>query len=950
SDDVQVIIDASLAGIDAGPDQTFCVGSTGPVAIGTAAVGGVTYSWSPALYLSNSTIAQPNFTAVSSSGTFTYTLTATNGTCQGFDAVTINMVEGSFTTQPPSSTKLPTGNTISLTAEATSGTNYQWKKGGVSIDGATTTTLTIPTAELTDDGTYTLTCNSNGCASTSSGAVVDVVVDLYSKSTGNLNLNTSWGVETDGTGNYPTTVTNSGGIYSFNRPDHIYHIVNRATTSTVGNLTFAGTLDVREGATTITASTTLTGGIITRQSGTGTLSGSATSNVSIIGLNGVGGNSNLYFTSGSQTLKDLTLSNSSYCTLQTLLDITAGAGFGTVTVNVGSTLVSNGKLTLKSNNGGTARVAEGSASGNYVVGDVTVERHIPVPNNNGRAWRLLSIPTMGSQTMKQSWQEGQFAGVNPGTGYGTFVTTGTQALWAPGGFDYVTYATSVVTFNESTTNFENITTTAFPIETTSGYFIYIRGDRSVVPGESITTNMPVTLRTKGVLYQGTQSEVPVQSGLFALVGNVYASAINFSQLTRNNIDNAYYTWDPKVVSGNSLGIYQTYSTATGWIPGGGSYSASNNDRIESGQAFFVHASGGSGSVQFTEAAKVGSNRNVFRPATPADMPIMQLRTKMYTVTGGIDTLVDAAATIFGNVYSNDIDENDAVKLGNSGENLGIVRNTKSLVIESKLPVVAEDTLFFNIWNMTKRNYKFEFVPENMAAVGVTAYLKDKYLGTTVPISASGNSTVNFTVTAAAGSYAMDRFSIVFKPAVVLPVNFTHISAYKQNATNVVNWKVEAETNTLNYDVQRSADGRVFNSMGTVSASGLNQYRFVDVQPLSGVNYYRIVSADRDGSRKYSTVVKVVDATVGGSITIAPNPVKGNVVALQLNNQNKGIYALRLVNSVGQVTYSTIINHAGGTAVETLQLPKLMTPGIYQVQLILPDNTQQTQKLIISNSN
>ncbi|MFZ4059318.1 MAG: PKD domain-containing protein, partial [Ferruginibacter sp.] len=92
SDDVQVIIDASLAGIDAGPDQTFCVGSTGAIAIGTAPIGGVTYSWSPALYLSNSTIAQPNFTAVSSSGTFTYTLTATNGTCQGFDAVTINMV------------------------------------------------------------------------------------------------------------------------------------------------------------------------------------------------------------------------------------------------------------------------------------------------------------------------------------------------------------------------------------------------------------------------------------------------------------------------------------------------------------------------------------------------------------------------------------------------------------------------------------------------------------------------------------------------------------------------------------------------------------------------------------------------------------------------------------------------------------------------------------------
>jgi hypothetical protein len=554
--------------------------------------------------------------------------------------------------------------------------------------------------------------------------------------------------------------------------------------------------------------------------------------------------------------------------------------------------------------------------------------------------------------MHQSWQENQPMGYDPGTGYGTLITTGNAAILNSGGFDALTYATSVITFNENTTLFSDLTTTANPIETTAGYFTYIRGDRGVTPGELITTAVPVTLRTKGLLYQGTQAPITVQADKFALVGNIFASAVDLTLLTRNNLDNAVYVWDPKVKSGNSLGIYQTFNPALGtWIPGGGSYSAANNNRVESGQGFFVHATGTSGTITFNEAAKIDAHKNVFRPANPVEVPVMQLLTRLYSVTAGIDTLVDAAAVLFHPSYTNGIDPTDNIKLSNSGENLAEMREGKALVIESKLPVVAEDTLFFNIWNMLPKDYKFEFVPDKIGVSGVTAFLKDKYLGTTLVLNTSSNTLVNFKVTAIPASYATDRFSIIFKPGMVLPVHFTSVSANRQNAAVIVSWKVSEEMNIADYAVQRAADGRTFTQIGKLTArggNGANQYSFTDQKPLGGINYYRIVSIDRDGSQHFSQIVKVMPGISKGSITIAPNPVTGNVVAIQLNNQPKGNYSISVVNNIGQLSYHTLILHQGGSATETIQLPVYITPGIYQVEIISPDNSRQRQKLVVAS--
>jgi hypothetical protein len=90
SSNVQVIVDPPVTATSAGPDLTICPASSSPL-LGTTASGGVTYSWSPATYLSNSAIAQPSFTGTAYPGSYTYTLNSMNGSCTATDQTTITV-------------------------------------------------------------------------------------------------------------------------------------------------------------------------------------------------------------------------------------------------------------------------------------------------------------------------------------------------------------------------------------------------------------------------------------------------------------------------------------------------------------------------------------------------------------------------------------------------------------------------------------------------------------------------------------------------------------------------------------------------------------------------------------------------------------------------------------------------------------------------------------------
>ncbi|MBL0357929.1 MAG: T9SS type A sorting domain-containing protein [Chitinophagaceae bacterium] len=295
------------------------------------------------------------------------------------------------------------------------------------------------------------------------------------------------------------------------------------------------------------------------------------------------------------------------------------------------------------------------------------------------------------------------------------------------------------------------------------WFLYVRGERSKGVSGAVTDASATTLRTNGTLYTGNQSTA-VPSGSFTLVGNVYPSAIDFTGLIRNNVNNLFYIWDSKKQVGSSLGVYQTFSGTNGFIPtiSGGSYSILvANTTIESGQGFFVTggATPGGGSITLTEAAKIsGTNGNLgFRPsATPA-----KINSRLYNAA---NDMLDANVVVFDAAYNSSVDENDAVKLGNPGANFAIETDSKLLAIEGRQPATSNDVVQFRIWNLKPQNYGMEFAGSNIITKGLTAVLEDQYLNSSTVINLDNTTRVNFTIDNNAASAAANRFRITFRKA------------------------------------------------------------------------------------------------------------------------------------------------------------------------------------------
>lgn len=608
----------------------------------------------------------------------------------------------------------------------------------------------------------------------------------------------------------------------------------------------------------------------------------------------------------------------------------------------GKNLATNNALTLKSTASNTAWV--GDMTGNSITGKVTVERYISAR----KAWRFLSVPTNSTQTVKQAWQEGAAtAAANPVPGYGVQVTSN-KSTWATDGFDsYSAGGPSVKSFNPATNAWVDIGSTnmRFPA-TPTGYMTFVRGDRP-----SSTVAVATVLRTQGNLYTGDQPPVTVNPLAFTAIGNPYASAIDMRSISKTGVKEFFYVWDPNLSGSFGLGAYQTFSSSgVNYVvtPGGGSYGASGsvNNFIQSGQAFFVQGNVSGGSLTFNENAKASGSMIV---SLYENQPGRQLRANLYGVNSDNSTyMADGIFINYDENYTNAVNDMDALKASNGNENFSIKTAGKWLSVERRKAIVSKDTIFLDQMRMRAQNYRFEFVTAKLDEPGMVALLEDNYLKTATPVNLYGTTIVNFSVTSVAASYAANRFRIVFTPALVVPLTITSVKGTQKRTGIQVEWVVENESSIKQYEVERSADARNFVNQHTTAAknTALSNYIWLDENYSAGNNYYRIKSIDNDGKIEYSKVVKVFAASAfSQAITAYPNPVKDGIINLQMPNNAGGIYGVQLFNMSGQLIMSKQINHAAGSSTETISLYKPIPGGKYKLKVTRPDGKAEKINLI-----
>ncbi|WP_242926180.1 endonuclease [Pontibacter vulgaris] len=155
----------------AGADKVVCNGAS--ITIGAPAVTSYTYQWSTATGLSGAALANPTFTA-STPGTYTYTVTATNGTCTYSDDVVITV---SAAPQAPVATAATTCAGASAVLEITNpdaSLTYNWyaSETGETLLG---TGANFTTPQLTANTAYYVgAATAAGCLSALTKVTVDV--------------------------------------------------------------------------------------------------------------------------------------------------------------------------------------------------------------------------------------------------------------------------------------------------------------------------------------------------------------------------------------------------------------------------------------------------------------------------------------------------------------------------------------------------------------------------------------------------------------------------------------------------------------------------------------------------------------------------------------------------------------------------------------------------------
>ncbi len=182
---------------------------------------------------------------------------------------------------------------------------------------------------------------------------------------------------------------------------------------------------------------------------------------------------------------------------------------------------------------------------------------------------------------------------------------------------------------------------------------------------------------------------------------------------------------------------------------------------------------------------------------------------------------------------------------------------------------------------------------------------------------------------------------------VLPAQIINFSAAITDTKKVlVNWVTASESANAYFEVERSADGISFGSIGRVSGRGNSAqptaYNFTDGAPLGKINYYRLKQVDVDGRSKYSNIIPVkMEGSSAHSLMISPNPVT-DLINIKVNAEKATTTAVKITDAAGKVVYQGIKKINRGINAFSLTDVNRLGKGIYILQMLVDDNWISTK--------
>lgn len=643
------------------------------------------------------------------------------------------------------------------------------------------------------------------------------------------------------------------------------------------------------------------------------------------------------------------------------------ASQGLLNLSASTTLASNGFLTLISDVNGSATVSA-IPTGCSVTGNVTVQRYMSA----NRGYRLLSSPVYVGNDGTNN-----YLGVN-------YLLTNTVVTGSGGGFNksgnptlylwrenlvpqYTTFLNSNYVgisdiSNPAAYGLSDATYPTKDIPVGNGFLFYYRGSikQALIPilttaGAAPTTD---TLNAVGTLNQGSVTVHPWYQGStanlgwstvnagnpliqgFNLVGNPYASSIDWDKLDTVNSTGAIYAPHvtsfcyeliPAGMSGG--GNYNVYMA--GSLSKTGSLGVANSNIIASGQGFFVQATSSSAAITFKEAAKTTAEN------TGANLlmgkPVAKIIPQYLRLQFGLDSLNTDGTVIFFNQNAKstfNLAEDARYRTGAGKVSLSSLSSDNVPVAYNQLPLALKgDTIHLNIKATVSGTFSLNIkelvgIPQLYNVFLVDAKTKDT---TDLRKTQSYSFTINTGDTTTFGAH---RFSVVINQNPALQYKLISFNGSQVGTSKHVQltWSTVNEQNYTHFTVERSNDnGKTFSVVGGLVSTGAGTYALLDNYAYDGDNQYRLKQEDFNNTITYSDIVDVKISSQGSTdhLSIYPNPASSNIsISFVPKSVSKTTYNLRISNSAGIVVKYAVLSEPSWQG----NVSNLLT-GSYLVQIV-----------------
>lgn len=185
----------------------------------------------------------------------------------------------------------------------------------------------------------------------------------------------------------------------------------------------------------------------------------------------------------------------------------------------------------------------------------------------------------------------------------------------------------------------------------------------------------------------------------------------------------------------------------------------------------------------------------------------------------------------------------------------------------------------------------------------------------------------------------------------LPVELIAFRGENIDCQTVLNWQTASETNNHYFEIQRSYDGRNFETLDLVYGAGttatIQSYNYVDKQLSTATTYYRLNQVDYNNENAYSDIISISakSCTTDLSISkISPNPFQEEVRLELFSTSASEDVLLVFHNVLGQQVKQVEVGRVERQLI--LNIPtEGLSPGSYFISILNGQGFNQVQKII-----